>query len=384
MSHKATNQSGEIMGFNAEFARTRSSMKIQAAVLHQPNEKIRIETVDLAEPKHDELLVKIVACGVCHTDAVQIKGAGYYPIVLGHEASGIVEAISDGVTDFQIGDHVVLSYNSCGECEACKDDRPFDCEHFRHLQFRGLRLDATSPLSINGRTVATFFGQGGFATYSVCSVRNAVKIDPKLDLRMMAPLGCGVQTGAASVLIYCKPKPNESIAIFGAGSVGLSAILAAKVAGCSPIIAVDLIESRLELAREFGATHVINAKTTPDILAALRGITESLQYVLDTSGNQHLLDVGVEVLGENGKGGQVARGGEVHLSDRDIEMGKTWIHLVEGRAVPQMFIPQMIELWRKGRFPFDRMITYFVFSKVNEAFEASRNGTVVKPVLIMS
>lgn len=359
-------------------------MKIQAAVLRQPNGKVRIETVDLAEPKHNELLVKIAACGVCHTDAVQITGAEYYPIILGHEASGIVEAIGDGVTDFQIGDHVALSYNSCGECEACKDDRPYDCEHFSHLLFRGLRLDGTSPLSIDGRTVAAFFGQGGFATYSVCSVRNAVKVDPKLDLRMLAPLGCGVQTGAASVLIYFRPKPNESIAIFGAGSVGLSAVLAAKVAGCSPIIAVDLIDSRLELAREFGATHVIGAKTTPDILAALRGISNSLQYVFDTSGNQHLLDVGVEVLSENGKGGQVAYGGDAHLSDRDIEMGKTWVHLTEGCAVPQVFIPQMIELWKQGRFPFDRMITYFDFNKVNEAMEANHNGSAVKPVLIMA
>ena len=359
-------------------------MKIKAAVLHRPNEKIRLETLDLAEPKYNELLVKIVACGVCHTDAVQLNSAWYYPIVLGHEASGIVEAIGDGVTDFQIGDHVALSYGSCGECEACKDDRPYNCEHFRHLMFRGLRLDETSPLSIDGKTVAAFFGQGGFATYSVCSVRNAIKVDPKLDLRMLAPLGCGVQTGAASVLIYFEPKPEESIAIFGAGSVGLSAVLAARVAGCSPIIAVDLIDSRLKLAKEFGATHVINAKTMPDILEALRGISNSLQYVFDTSGNQHLLDVGVELLGENGKGGQVAYGGEAHLSHRDIEMGKTWVHLIEGCAVPQVFIPQMIELWKQGRFPFDRMITYFDIKKVNEAFEANHKGTAVKAVLIMA
>ena len=159
----------------------------------------------------------------------------------------------------------------------------------------------------------------------------------------------GIQTGAASVLIYLKPKPGESIAIFGVGSVGLSAVLAAKVAGRNPIIAIDLFDSRLELAREFGATHVLNGKTTPDILAALHGISDSLQNVFDTSGNQHLLDIGVEILGENGKGCQVTYGGDAHLSDRDIEMGKTWAHLIQGGAVPQVFIPQMIELWKQAR-----------------------------------
>ena len=358
-------------------------MKIKAAVLHQPNEKIRIETVDLAEPKRNELLVKIAACGVCHTDAVQLKGAEYYPIVLGHEASGIVESIGEGVADFQIGDHVALSYGSCGVCVACKDERPYDCEHFHHLLFRGLRLDGTSPISIDGKTVAAFFGQGGFATYSVCSVRNAVKVDPSIDLRILAPLGCGVQTGAATVLIYFKPKPGESIAIFGAGSVGLSAVLAAKVAGCNPIIAVDLFDSRLELAWEFGATHIINGKDTPNVKEALRKICGRVQYLFDSTGNQHLLDIGVEILGENGKGGQVGYGGSAHLSDRDIEMGKTWEHLIEGYAVPQLFIPQMIELWKQGRFPFDRMITYFDFDKIHDAFEANHNGSAVKPVLVM-
>jgi len=234
-----------------------------------------------------------------------------------------------------------------------------------------------------GETVATFFGQGGFGTYAVCNARNAVIVDKRLDLRILGPLGCGVQTGAGSVLNYLKPKKGQSIAIFGVGSVGLSAVMASKIAGCDPIIAVDIIQTRLELAGRFGATHLLSGKNLTTLRKQLMEVNGGLDYFFETSGNQRVLDTAVESLGRNGTGACVGIGNTPRLKTRDREMGKSCEELIQGCSNPQIFIPEMISFYKKGKFPFDKIITFFALEEINEAFEASAKGIVVKPVILM-
>lgn len=357
-------------------------MLMKAAVLPFPEERLVIEQVELAHPRKGEILVRMVSCGICHTDEAQRHGGGVYPVVLGHEGSGIIEAVGKGVQNLSIGDHVVLSYPTCGFCKACIEGRPYDCEHLGDF-FDGLRLDGTSPMTQKGKTVAIFFGQGGFATYAVCSSRNAVKVEKSLDLRILGPLGCGVQTGAGSVLNYLKPKKSQSIAIFGVGSVGLSAVMASKLAGCNPIIAVDIIPARLELASGFGATHLLSGIDPARLRKQLMEISGGLDYFLETSGNQDILDVAVASLGRNGSGASVGIGNTPKLNAKDRQMGRNCEELIQGCSNPQIFIPEMIRLYKEGKFPFDKMITFFELAKINVAFDASRKGIVVKPVILM-
>lgn len=357
-------------------------MLIKAAVLPFPDERLIVEHVELAHPRKEEILVKIVSCGICHTDEAQRHGGGTYPVVLGHEGSGIIEDVGEGVQNLSKGDHVVLSYPTCGFCQACKERRLYDCEHFGDL-FDGLRLDGTSPMTQKGKPVAVFLGQGGFASYAVCSSRNAVKVDSSLDLRILGPLGCGVQTGAGSVLNYLKAKKGKSIAIFGVGSVGQSAVMASKFAGCNPIIAVDIIPARLELASGFGATHLLSGTDPAKLRKLLMEVSGGLDYFLETSGNQRILDVAVASLGRNGTGASVGIGNTPRLNAKDRQMGRSCKELIQGCSNPQIFIPEMISLHKEGKFPFDKMITFFELDQINDAFDASKNGIVVKPVILM-
>lgn len=357
-------------------------MFLKAAVLPSPQERFMVEQVELAHPLKGEILVRIVSCGICHTDEAQHHGGGVYPVVLGHEGSGIVEVVGKGVQNLSKGDHVVLSYPTCGFCKACIEGRPYDCEHLGDF-FDGLRLDGTSPMTQKGKPVAVFFGQGGFATYTVCNARNAVKVDSSLDLRILGPLGCGVQTGAGSVLNYLKPKKSNSIAIFGVGSVGLSAVMASKFVGCNPIIAVDIIPLRLELASGFGATDVLSGTDPEKLRKRLMEFSGGLDYFLETSGNQRILDIAVASLGKNGTGASVGIGNTPRLNAKDRQMGRSCEELIQGCSDPQIFIPEMIRLNKEGKFPYEKMITFFELDQINEAFDASRNGIVVKPVILM-
>lgn len=357
-------------------------MLIKAALLPFSEERLILEQVELAPPRKGEILVRIVACGVCHTDEAQRHGGGVYPVVLGHEGSGIVEAVGGDVQNLSKGDHVVLSYPTCGFCSACMEGRSYDCEHLGDF-FDGLRLDGTSPMTKNGEIVATFFGQGGFATYAVCNARNAVKVESSLDLRILGPLGCGVQTGAGTVLNFLKAKKGQSIAIFGVGSVGLSAVMAANIVGCDPIIAVDIVPARLELAKRFGATHPLSGRDPKVLQKQLKEVCSGLDYFFETSGNQRILDIAVASLGRNGTGASVGIGNTPRLNAKDRQMGKSCEELIQGCSNPQIFIPEMIGLYKDGKLPFDKMITFFELERINEAFDASKNGIVVKPVILM-
>lgn len=362
-------------------------MKIQAAIVRREGAPFEIEELDLAEPRAGELQVKIVACGVCHTDD-KARG-GYFtpfPAVLGHEGAGIVEKVGAGVTGFEVGDHVVLSYPYCCECDNCRKGKPYYCYRSTELSFFGKFKDGHTPLRQNGSPVNSFFGQSSFATHAVVPVANAIKVDPDVDLKLLAPLGCGIQTGAGAIINALRPGKEDSVVIFGTGTVGLSAIMGAAAVGCRQIIAVDIIDARLEIAKEYGATDAINSKAVQDVAAAVKELTggKGADYALDTTGVEVCTLAALKSLHTGGKGACVAASKRLTFDPAPSYLiGRSWAYLIEGEAVPQEFIPQMIAWYKEGRFPIDRMISYYPFEKINEAFEDTRRGLATKAVLLM-
>lgn len=361
-------------------------MKIQAAVSRGLSRPLSIEEVDLAQPQRDEVLIRLVASGVCHTDAESINGRGApFPAVLGHEGSGVVEKVGDGVKGIQVGDHVVLSFSYCGTCDHCLEGWQNACEHTVDLNFGGgLGEQGLSRLSQNGQQLAHFFGQSSFATYTVANQKNVVVVDKDVDLALLGPLGCGFQTGSGTVLNALQPKLGSSIVIFGAGAVGLSAVMAAKIANCGQIIAVDIHDSRLATAKEFGATHVINGKNT-DALAEIMTITggKGAHYSIETTGVSSVVEQSVRCLRVLGTCAIVGIAGDVTLNFFPDVLGtcRTIIGVVEGNALPQKFIPQLIRFYKEGRFPFDKLVKFYDFADINQAFEDSKNGITIKPVV---
>lgn len=359
-------------------------MKIKAAVTHSQGGDFSIEEIELSEPKDNEVLIKIVASGVCHTDAVaRDAGLSHYPIVLGHEGSGIVEKIGSKVTSVEVGDHVVLSYASCGHCENCYSGHPSYCNHFMELNFGGKMDDGTYRLRQGDKQIATFFGQSSFGTYAVANERNVVKVDKDVDLALLGPLGCGIQTGSGTVLNALKPEFGTSIAVYGCGAVGLSALMAAKISGCKNIIAIDIHENRLEMARELGATHVINSQKQ-DVVKEIQLITNGgTHYAVETTGVPSIVNQSIEASRMRGKIASVAVTPQLELNFPALSVGKTLMGVLEGNAVPQLFIPQLIDYYKKGLFPFDRLVKFYRFEEINQAFEDSKNGETIKPIVRM-
>jgi aryl-alcohol dehydrogenase len=366
-------------------------MQVKAAVVRARHAPMSLETLSLEDARDDEILVRLVATGVCHTDLAMRDQAFPVPqpIVLGHEGAGVVERVGRSVTKVRAGDPVVMSFNSCGHCPSCDEHAPTYCHDFFATNFAGARADGTSPLS-NGdeRIHGNFFGQSSFATYSICTERNIVKVPHDAPLELLGPLACGIQTGAGAVINVLKPRMGQSLVVFGSGSVGIAAVMAARAIGLTTIIAIDLLRGRLELARTLGATHVIDPSVTPDIVAGIRKITgHGANFSFETTGVPKVLRQAVEALtprGTCGFVGAAAPGTEVSLDVMDImTQGKTLRGIVEGDSTPDVFIPQMIELHRQGRFPFDKLVTFYPFDRINDAFADSESGKVVKPVVRM-
>jgi len=355
-------------------------MKVQAAVHLGTRTGLVIREIYIEEPRPDEVLIKTVACGVCHTD-IWVQGNYENAMVLGHEASGVVARVGSNVTNLTPGDHAVTAYNWCGECDACRRGRTWECDHFDD-NFDGRRPDGTSPYSMNGKPVVPLMREGGFSKYMVCQKNSVIKIDNDLDLRTLGPLGCGIMTGAGSVLNYLKPEPSRSIAVFGTGCVGLSAIMAARLANCNPIIAVDRVPVRLELAAELGATHCIDS-TDGRIEKSIKDICGSVDYAFDTSGSYQLLQAMRRVLNIGASACGVGIGGYLDLSERERRGGKSWETTNTGFSVPPVFIPRLLEYHRAGSFPFGKMLHFYRFEEIEKAFEASRSCSVVKPVVLL-
>ncbi|MFV0306875.1 MAG: NAD(P)-dependent alcohol dehydrogenase [Desertimonas sp.] len=357
-----------------------------AAVLRSTDGAYSLESVMLRDLRGDEVLVRVVGVGMCHTDVLP-RGEDFLappPIVPGHEGAGVVEAVGADVTGIAVGDHVVLSFDSCRQCANCQAGQPAYCDTFFVRNLFGRELDGSSSATdANGADVATrWFGQSSFAGRCIATARNTVVVDRSLPLELLGPLGCGIQTGAGSILCALDVQPGESVAVFGAGAVGLAAVMAARVAGANPIIAVELHEQRRALALELGATHVI-AGDAPDVVEQIHALTDGgVQYSFDTTGLPGVVRTALAATRMTGTLGMVgAQQGNLELEALDT-VGKTMVGILEGSADPQTFIPRMIELWRAGEFPFDRLVEQFPLERIDEAEQASLTGRVIKPVLI--
>jgi len=354
---------------------------IQAAVLRKKGGPLEIETLEMEGPRDDEVLVRLVASGICHTDIDfcdnwdETDGA----VVLGHEGAGVVEQIGKRVKGIKPGDHVVLSYQSCGRCRKCRDERPAHCTRFDELNFGFQRLDGSNGLQRSGIR-GHFFGQSSFATHSLGTERNLVKVSKDLPLELLAPLGCGLQTGAGTVINSLKVSRKGSVAVFGTGAVGLAAVMASRLAGADPIIGVDIKPKRLKLALELGATHIIDNRHQ-DVSARIIDITGGgLDYVVETTGNPIMYRLAIGAL--NPQGVVALLTGETGTDS--LPEGRRTLGIIQGDAVPQHFIPRLIKLFRAGQFGFDRLVKLYEFKDINRAIADARRGDTIKPVLRMS
>jgi aryl-alcohol dehydrogenase len=334
----------------------------------------------------------VVATGLCHTDLV-VRDQVYpvpLPIVLGHEGAGIVEAVGSSVQKVAPGDHVAISFLNCGRCRPCFDGSPASCANFNDMNFAGQRpdgshaltgTDADDPTALHDR----FFGQSSFATYAIAHERNTVKVRDDAPLELLGPLGCGIQTGAGTVLRALKVDAGATFAVTGAGAVGLSAVMAAQVAGATSIIAVDVVPSRLDLARDLGATHVINGRET-DAVEEIHRITRGgVDYALDTTGLPALIRQAVDALRQRGTAailGASRPDATLDIAANTLMQScKTIKGVVEGDSIPDVFVPQLLELYMQGRFPFDRLVQFYDFDQINQAAADAESGATVKPIL---
>jgi aryl-alcohol dehydrogenase len=364
--------------------------EVRAAVLYEAKGPFVIEKLRLDPPGPNEVLVRIVAAGMCHTDlAVRARDLPTpLPAVLGHEGAGVVEAVGAGVQKVAPGDHVVLTFPSCGLCDSCQTGRPSQCYAAFPLYFGGARLDGSHGLHCDhGPIHDRFFAQSSFATHALATERNVVKVPKDAPLELLAPLACGIQTGAGAVLNTLRVRMGESFAVFGSGSVGLSAVMAAKLCGAAHIIAVDILASRLELAKELGATHVINGREQ-DAYEEIRRITGAgVHHALDTTGRVDVIRGAIDALrpgGVCGILGASAPGTELTIDiNMFLGMSKTLRGIVEGDSVPDIFIPQMIALHRRGAFPFDRLVKFYPLEQINQALQDSESGRTIKPIIRM-
>ena len=363
-------------------------MQIRAAITKEKDGPFLIENIELDEPRNEEMLVKIVACGFCHSDELARMQALPVPLpaVLGHEGCGIVEKVAAGVKEFKVGDRVAFSIATCGKCDSCLDGWPTQCVMFPQLNFGGKQPDGTTRLSQGGKPLATMFGQSSFAEYAVVNERCAVRIPVEVPLEITGPLGCGFQTGAGAVLNRLKPRPGSSIAVFGCGSVGLCSVMAAKISGCGMIIGVDRIKSRLDKALELGATHVINTAETPDAVEEIRKLTGfGANCAIDASGNDRCTRMALQCTRAGSETVVIGGGLDVTINiEHDLmKVSKSLIGVVEGDSNPKVFIPELMAHYVAGRFPIDKLITYYDFDDIDKAVEDNHNGKAIKAILRM-
>jgi aryl-alcohol dehydrogenase len=362
---------------------------VRAAVLRGVDEPFTFEDLTLDDIRPDEVLVKITAVGLCHTDLAVQHGdipAGL-PLVVGHEGAGVIEQVGSGVTGFAVGDAVALSFAACGSCRNCLAGREAYCVNFLMLNVAGIREDGTKTLTAadGGPVSGSFFGQSSFATHAIAAAKNVVKLPAATPLEIAGPLGCGIQTGAGTVMQSLGVPAGGTIAITGTGAVGLAAVMGAVVAGATTIIAVDILDSRLEFAAKLGATHTINS-ADEDPVARIREISGGgVDYALDTTA---IPQVVTSLFRSATFGAKIAlvgvpRPGSVIDLGLISGSGVTVLAAIEGDAVPQTFIPQLVRLYQAGRFPFDELITTYPFDQLEQAIADTESGKTVKAVLVM-
>jgi aryl-alcohol dehydrogenase len=367
-------------------------MQITAALATANSTPLALDEVQLVEPGAGDILVRIVASGLCHTDLNAIAKAPLpWPAILGHEGAGIVEKIGPGVTKVAPGDHVIMTTSSCGGCANCQAGQPSYCASFRELNMSGgYRADGGCSHTHHGKPVfARFLGQSSFATYSLTWERNVIKVDASLPLDVLAPLGCGIQTGAGAVLNTLKVRPGSNLVVFGAGAVGLSALMAAKLSGCAKLIAVDMVPWRLDLARELGATDVVNARDG-DSVEAVRALTGGgVDYAVEATGVEKVMEQAVASLGLNGTVvlvGMAGANASMRFNPTEVQSRNQTIKgsLMAGAgAIADAFIPQLIGFWKAGQLPIEKLVHYYDFKDINQAIHDAHDGSAIKPILRM-
>lgn len=363
-------------------------MKATAAVLRGGHDPFTIEELEVGEPQDNEVLVRMVAAGMCHTDLLSRELPPEFftgPQVYGHEGAGVVEAVGSAVSHVATGDHVVLSFNNCGDCKACSAGRLPYCHNFAAHNMSGGRPDGSRAFTdSDGNAVGShYFGQSSFASMTVAAADSVVKVDSSYDLRKLGPLGCGVQTGVGAVFNTLDVEAGSTLVVAGSGALGLTAIMAAKHRQAERIIAIDRHESRLALATKYGATDILTGD--PDeMAAAIQELTlGGADYAFDTTGNSGVVRAIVNGLHTTGTCALAGVGfGELVLDHITMISGRTITGVMEGDATPRTFIPMMAKLNAEGSLPFDELITEFPIAEANAAEAASADGSVIKPVLV--
>ncbi len=364
-------------------------MKIQAAVAWEAGAALSIEDFDLDDPRDDEILVRVQAVGVCHTDDNARLGRlpVVFPIILGHEGAGTVQATGSRVSKVKAGDRVLFTPDYCGNCEQCLLGRTPYCEQVVPVTFIGTRPDGSPRAYQNGKPVrASFFGQSSFATHALVTERNIVPVAPDAPLHYLAGFTCGVQTGAGAILNAMPVGSNSRVAIWGTGAVGLAAVMAAKASGAREIVAIDRVAHRLDLALELGATHIADTtgRDLADVAAeVVKATGRGVDVALDTTGSPAVILAAVNALATHGVASVItSSGAPVTLPPGDLLLkGRQLRGTMGGHINPTVFIPRLLDLHAQGRFPVDRLVRNYPFSQLNTAIADSLSGATIKPVL---
>ncbi|MGY2874194.1 aryl-alcohol dehydrogenase [Marmoricola sp. URHA0025 HA25] len=362
-------------------------MRTTVAVVNEQGGDFSLEDVELDGPRGDEVLVRIVATGLCHTD-ITIKGflpAEMFPNVFGHEGAGVVEEVGSEITGIEVGDHVVMSFRSCRTCEKCTSGLVGYCDSTLLINYMGLRMDGSTTYTRDGSPVfGSFFGQSSLSRHAIAYADNCVVVDKSLDLTRLAPYGCGFQTGAGTVLNVLRPGPEHSLAVFGAGAVGLAALAAARYAGVGTLVAVDPLASRREIAERFGAVGVDPTGDAP-VVDRIRELTGGgASYAIDTTAIPAVVKQAQQALGVRGTLVALGLGPEEYALDAIdlLQNGKRVMGSVEGDSDPQEMVPRLIALHAAGDFDLDDLVTTYPFEEINSAVADVLAGKVVKPVLV--
>ena len=367
-------------------------MKVKAAVAWGPGQPLKIETVDLEGPKKGEVLVKIVASGVCHTDAYTLSGVdpeGIFPVILGHEGAGIVEEVGEGVTSLKKGDHVIPLYTpECRECKFCKSGKTNLCQKIRETQGKGLMPDGTTRFSKDGKPIFHYMGTSTFAEYTVVAEISLAKIDPKAPLDKVCLLGCGVTTGIGAVLNTAKVEKGANIAVFGMGGIGLSVIQGAKMAGAGKIIAIDINDAKFEMAKKFGATDCINpTKIEGSVTQEVIKLTDGgADYSFECVGNVKLMREALECChkgwGESIIIGVAAAGQEISTRPFQLVTGRVWKGSAFGGVKGRTELPGYVDKYMKGEINLDDLVTFTMpVEDINKAFDYMHEGKSIRSVV---
>jgi aryl-alcohol dehydrogenase len=366
-------------------------MKTTVAVVNEKGGDFSLEEVELDGPRDDEVLVRIVATGICHTDLHlkdSLPDGMPFPRVFGHEGAGVVEAIGPGITGIEVGDHVVLSFRSCRACQNCTSGPVGYCDAAPLLNYLGMRMDGSTTYSRDGSPVfGNFFGQSSFSMHAIAYADNCVVVDKSADLTKVAPYGCGFQTGAGTVLNVLKPRPADSLVVYGVGAVGLAALAAAKHLRVGTIVAVDPMQSRRDAAAAYGAVGVdpTSIGNVADVVAKVKELTGGgATYAIDTTGISAVVKQAQQSLRNRGTLIALGLGAEEYTIDALdlLQTGKVIRSTIEGDSDPLEMVPRLIELNASGEFDVDGLIATYPFSEINIAVADALAGKVVKPVLV--